>query len=93
MTSKTRVRENLSRSLRNSSRLPYDVAMRLAHDIETVALPILADSTVLTPDDLVEIVRSGSAPKQEAIAGRRDLDRERSPRRSSPSLTPPRSPR
>lgn len=68
-----RVRENLSRSLRNSSRLPYDVAIRLAHDIEHVALPILVDSTVLTPDDLVEIVRSGSAAKQEAIAGRSDL--------------------
>lgn len=68
-----RVRANLARSLRNSSRLPYDVARRLAHDIETVALPILADSSVLTPDDLVEIVRSGSRLKQEAVAGRPNL--------------------
>lgn len=68
-----RVRENLSRSLRNSSRLPYDVALRLARDIENVALPILAGSAMLTPDDLVEIVRSGSSLKQEAIAGRPGL--------------------
>ena len=42
-------------------------------DVEAVALPILADSPVLTDADLVDLVRKGSAPKQEAIAGRADV--------------------
>lgn len=67
------VRQNVSQSLRHSSRLPHDIALRLASDIEYVALPILADSAVLTADDLVEIVKFGSPVKQETIAGRHDL--------------------
>ncbi len=50
------VRQNVSQSLRHSSRLPHDVALRLANDIEHVALPILADSAVLTADDLAPCV-------------------------------------
>ena len=67
------VRQTVSQSLRSSDRLPHDVAVRLANDIELVALPILADSAVLTAADLVALVRAGSSVKQEAIAGRRDL--------------------
>ena len=67
------VRQTVSQSLRSSDRLPHDVALRLANDIEVVALPILADSAVLTAADLVALVRAGSSVKQEAIAGRRDL--------------------
>ena len=36
--------------------LPHDVAVRLASDVEAVALPILADSPVLTDADLVALV-------------------------------------
>lgn len=68
------VRQTVSQSLRHSGRLPHDVAVRLANDIESVALPILADSSVLTVADLVAIVRCASSVKQEAIAGRRDLE-------------------
>ena len=64
------VRRALSQSLRSARHLPHDVALRLANDVEAVALPILADSPVLTDADLVELVRHGSARKQEAIAGR-----------------------
>ena len=67
------VRANLAQSLRCSNRLPHDVAVRLANDIDHVALPILTNSNLLTPDDLIEVVRGSSAPKQQAIAGRRDL--------------------
>ena len=38
-----------------------------------MALPILADSLVLTDEDLIEIVRSGSSGKQEAVASRPNL--------------------
>ena len=64
------VRQALSQSLRHASRLPHDVAVKLANDIESVALPILTHSEVLTDDDLAAIVSSGASKQQEAIAGR-----------------------
>ena len=67
------VRASLSRGLRHSPNLPRDVARKLAEDVEFVALPMLADSLVLTDQDLIEIVRYGSSMKQQAIASRRNL--------------------
>jgi uncharacterized protein (DUF2336 family) len=67
------VRASLSRGLRHSPNLPRDVARKLADDVEFVALPMLADSIVLTDEDLIEIVRNGSSLKQEAIASRPNL--------------------
>jgi uncharacterized protein (DUF2336 family) len=64
------VRRALSQSLRGARHLPHDVALRLANDVEAVALPILADSPVVTDTDLMELIRHGSAQKQETIAGR-----------------------
>jgi uncharacterized protein (DUF2336 family) len=64
------VRRALSLSLRRARNLPHDVALRLASDVEAVALPILATSPALTDADLVEIVRYGSGKKHQAIAGR-----------------------
>lgn len=64
------VREVLSASLRSSPRLPHDVAVQLAADVESVALPILAGSVVLTDLDLVAIVRNSSSVKQAAVARR-----------------------
>jgi uncharacterized protein (DUF2336 family) len=64
------VRAALAQSLRHSQQLPHDVALRLAADVEAVALPILTDSLVLTDSDLVELVQSGSPTKQAAIAAR-----------------------
>jgi len=64
------VRQALSHNLRHAAGLPHDVAVKLANDIEIVALPILENSTVLTDEDLIEVVRAGSHTKQEAIAVR-----------------------
>ena len=64
------VRRALSESLRSATQLPRDVALRLARDVEAVALPILVSSPVLTDADLMALVKSGSSSKQEAIAGR-----------------------
>ena len=66
----TSVRESLARNLRGAIRLPHDVAVQLANDVESVALPILQESAVLTDEDLVTIISKGSTEKQEAIAGR-----------------------
>ena len=67
------VRASLSRGLRHSPHLPRDVALRLAQDIDFVALPMVANSLVLTDEDLIEIVRHGSPSKQEAVASRPNL--------------------
>ena len=67
------VRMALSENLRGATRLPHDIAMKLATDIESVALPILEHSKVLNDADLVEIIRSGTPGKQEIIAGREGI--------------------
>lgn len=67
------VRHALSHSLRRASHLPRDVALRLASDLEDVALPIVADSPVLLEADLIEIIRTGSPRKQVVVAGRDDV--------------------
>ena len=64
------VREALARNLKESADLPKDVALSLAKDVESVALPVLQFSTVLSDADLIEIVRSSGADKQVAIARR-----------------------
>jgi uncharacterized protein (DUF2336 family) len=65
-----RVRESLSRQLRECPTVPHDVALSLARDVDSVALPMLVSSEVLTDDDLVAIVRSSGAAKQLAVASR-----------------------
>jgi len=67
------VRCALSYNLRRATQLPHDVALRLANDVEDVALPILENSPVLTEADLVAVVRQGSPRKQATIARRPDL--------------------
>ncbi len=65
-----RVREALAAQLKAYSGLPHDMALTLARDVESVSLPVLEYSEVLTDEDLIEIVRTGSPEKQVAIAGR-----------------------
>jgi uncharacterized protein (DUF2336 family) len=64
------VRQALAQSLRKAARLPHDVAVKLANDIESVALPILEHSQVLTDDDLADIIKNGAEAKHEVIAAR-----------------------
>lgn len=70
------VRRALAVTLRSSPLLPHDVAMRLAQDVETVALPILSFSPVFTDDDLSEIIRIGGPIRQVAIASRPMLSQQ-----------------
>jgi uncharacterized protein (DUF2336 family) len=68
-----KVRGSIAQALRDSRHLPRDVALRLAEDIDSVALPVLAESLVLTDADLVGLVRHGTVAKQETIASRPNL--------------------
>jgi uncharacterized protein (DUF2336 family) len=47
--------------------------LKLAHDIDEVAEPVLLYSTVLSDEDLAELVLSGSPKRQRLIAGRPEL--------------------
>jgi uncharacterized protein (DUF2336 family) len=64
------VRRALAVTLKGSPNLPRDVALKLARDVDAVALPILENSPVFTDEDLAEIVRVATAAKQLAVARR-----------------------
>jgi uncharacterized protein (DUF2336 family) len=67
------VRHALSSALCDLADAPHKIVLELARDIDEVALPVLENSNVLTDEDLVELVLSGSANRQCAIAARPDL--------------------
>ncbi len=64
------VRRALAVTLKTSRELPHDVAVRLAHDVESVATPVLTFSPILTDEDLAAIVALPDAVKQMAVARR-----------------------
>ena len=70
------VRRAMAVTLRNSPKLPHDVALRLSQDIETIAVPVIQNSPVFTNSDLIEIVLNASDAKQVAVSGRDRLPGE-----------------
>jgi uncharacterized protein (DUF2336 family) len=67
------VRRALAITLKASPVLPRDVALKLARDVESIALPVLNFSPAFTEGDLIDIARTGGAARQEAIAKRFNL--------------------
>lgn len=67
------VRATLSHHLRHSNRLPRDLALRLARDVDEIALPMLKASEVLNDEDLISILSMCSENKAIAVAGRKTL--------------------
>lgn len=67
------VRRALAVALKNSPKLPRDVANKLAQDVDAIALPVIMNSPSLTDEDLVEIVRAYPPAKQVAVASRPTL--------------------
>lgn len=68
-----RVREALANNLKSNRLVPHEVAVSLARDVNSVALPILEFSEVLTDEDLIEIISLQDGGKQSAIAGRQTV--------------------
>jgi uncharacterized protein (DUF2336 family) len=64
------VRRAVMDSMKASRHLPRDVAERLATDVESIALPILQSSPMLSDGFLVEMVRRSGRARQNAIARR-----------------------
>lgn len=65
-----KVRESLANAVKECAQLPNDIAVALAKDVDQVALPMLSSSSVLSDDDLIEIIKEASGQKQQAIAAR-----------------------
>jgi uncharacterized protein (DUF2336 family) len=51
-----RVRETLAERIKDNGAVPRDIVLHLAHDVESVAAPVLVNSRVLSDADLVSIV-------------------------------------
>lgn len=64
------VREAVAEHIKSCPFLPRELALTLAHDVATVAVPVLQYATVFTDEDLISIVRAGNPAKQVAIARR-----------------------
>jgi uncharacterized protein (DUF2336 family) len=69
------VRRALSVAMQNSPRLPHDIAVKLANDIEAIAGPMLKNSPVLTDDDLIEILEAAPPQRQMMVASRAKVSR------------------
>ncbi|OYW14088.1 MAG: hypothetical protein B7X02_00825 [Rhodospirillales bacterium 12-54-5] len=52
------VRESLAQHIRQNSRIPRDIILHAAHDVESVAVPVLTDSPVFSDADLVAIIEA-----------------------------------
>lgn len=67
------VRRALAVTLRSSPLLPRDVALKLAQDVHSVALPVLSFSPVFTDTDLAILVAQSEPIRQIAVAKRAEL--------------------
>jgi uncharacterized protein (DUF2336 family) len=65
-----RVRKAMAESLRDSEDVPHDLALKLANDVSEVAVPFIEMTTVLSDDDLVQIIQSHGTDHQVAVARR-----------------------
>ncbi len=67
------VRRSLAITLRNSPFLPKSVLSRLIKDIDSIAVPLITHSPLLTEADLALVLKSGMVGKVRAVAARKDL--------------------
>ena len=65
-----KVRQDLAESLKECSSLPRDIIEKIINDVATVACPMIQYSTLLTEQDLIEIIKTKDEEKQIAVASR-----------------------
>lgn len=68
-----KVRMTLAQELCMSTRAPHNVIMGLANDIKEIASLIIVSSPILTQEDLLEFVRTGTEYQQISVACRTQL--------------------
>lgn len=67
------VRRALAVTLRNSPFIPKPILQKLISDIESIAVPLIQHSPILTDEDLSKVLTSGIAGKIRAVAARAEL--------------------
>ena len=67
------VRQELSKAVRHCQFLPRDVALRIAHDIDSVACPFLEATQVFSEEEWEQLVRTISRNARVAVASRSNL--------------------
>jgi uncharacterized protein (DUF2336 family) len=65
------VRKLLAHSLKNDPRFPHDIALQLAHDVAEVADPLLQHCTVLSDEELGDILRQTKEESSHLAVARR----------------------
>ena len=70
------VRRSLAVTLQRSPHLPEDVAKRLIDDVDTIAIPIISGSPVISDQDLIELIKAGAPSRQIAVASRDDVSED-----------------
>lgn len=69
-----KIRQNIATKFCDNIDLPYEVAVKLANDLEDiVAIPIIEKSRVLKEADLIRIIAGDKLQRQKAVANRADL--------------------
>lgn len=65
------VRQSLSQTLKKSSDIPKELAVKLANDVLEVSLPMIEFSDLLSDNDLISLARTGDKDRQLAITQRK----------------------
>ena len=65
-----RVRCELSKAVRHSNFLPRDIALKIAHDVDSVACPFLEVTDVFSESDWQQLILTISRSSLVAVAGR-----------------------
>lgn len=71
-----RVRKALADSLKDDPGIPHEVVKSLASDVEEISLPVIEHSSVLTDEDLVEIIQAQGGEAQQAVARRKSVSED-----------------
>lgn len=69
------VRRALAVTLRLSQNLPPAIANRLINDVDSIAVPILASSPIISDENLISVLESRATAKLQAVASRQGLSR------------------
>ena len=67
------VRQELAESLKNCPSLPRDIVQKIVDDVAVVADPMIQFSSLLTEQDLIEIIKTNDEDKQVAVARRKEI--------------------
>lgn len=68
-----RVRQALSEAVKTASHLPRDVALKIAHDVDSVSCPFLMETEVFSEEDWRQLVMTISRTAKVAVACRKSM--------------------